>query len=548
MKVLTNLNLSQNELLNAVIQNLTTEPSSGKTGQIYYNTEDNQIYRYTTAGAWEAIKGSNQKIQVGTTGFGENAVINFKASTPLSVAANNTDNSITFTIANASTSQAGAVRLATTTEAAGTSEEIAVTPKGLKAVINGLSFNNQTITANGTAFGANDAVDFVSANDYLTILGNSTTKKVTLTVNLPSWIFGQVLYGGNATAVGTTCTVTPSSSLKEKKGITASTITLAQAATGTGTTFGYGQLEGVYFICNDKGTFANIAFEVGDWLISTGEGWSKVDNTDTVKSASLNGNIITPNESGVLVFTLDGAVKPVLTENLTPYKVLISDGNGKIAASTDVNTNQLKTLSGIKLTDDSGNPLTIQQQLDGMVTLATAQTITGKKTFTSPLTVNASDGKGGTTSIHGSYIEVSANEGNLTTATAQYKILIEPFNSELALEKTNVATGEITDRWTYTLPEESGTIALTKNTAGKKVFTLSSAATSGNNINIDGVKTSYAIPHNLNADVQVQVYEKIDQTYEAILVDAVLTTDNTTTLNFATPPATTQSFKVVIVG
>lgn len=544
MQFLTNINLSQNELQNAVIQNLGGSPSLGKEGQIYYNTTDSQIYRYTSAGKWEAIN-SNQKIQVGTTAFDENAVINFKASTPLSVAANNTDNSITFTIANASTSQAGAVKLATTTEAAGTSEEIAVTPKGLKAVINGLSFNNQTITANGTAFGANDAVDFVSASDYLTILGDTATKKVTLDITFPSWLLGQVLYGGIATAVGDTCTVTPSGSLKAKKGIpdTVSTITLTSAATGTGTTFGYGQLEGVYFICNAKGTFANIAFEVGDWLISTGEGWSKVDNTDTVKSASLNGDIITPNESGVLVFTLDGAVEPVLTNNLASNRVLISSVNGKIAASADVNTNQLKTLSGIKLTDDSGNPLTIQQQLDGMVTLATAQTITGKKTFTSPLNVNVTNGN---VMLNGKWIEVSAN---VTGSTTEFRrILIEPFGSNLALEKIPAIGAEPTERWYYNLPEENGTIALTKNTAGKKVFTLSSAATSGNNINIDGVKTSYAIPHNLNADVQVQVYEKIDQTYEAILVDAVLTTNNTTTLNFATPPATTQSFKVVIVG
>lgn len=544
MKFLTNLNLSQNELLNAVIQNLGGSPSSGKAGQIYYNTGDNQIYRYTTAGAWEAIKGSNQKIQVGTTYFDENATIVLSANTPLKTTV--TGNNAVFSINDATTSQKGAVTLATDDQTiAGTDGLIAVTPKGLKAVINGLSFNNQTITANGTAFGANDAVDFVSASDYLTILGDTATKKVTLDITFPSWLLGQVLYGGNATAVGTTCTVTPSGSLKAKKGIpdTVSTITLTSAATGTGTTFGYGQLEGVYFICNAKGTFANIAFEVGDWLISTGEGWSKVDNTDTVKSASLNGNIITPNESGVLVFTLDGAVEPVLTNNLASNRVLISSVNGKIAASTDVNTNQLKTLSGIKLTDDSGNPLTIQQQLDGMVTLATAQTITGEKTFTSPLNVNVTNGN---VMLNGKWIEVSAN---VTGSTTEFRrILIEPFGSNLALEKIPAIGAQPTERWYYNLPEESGTIALTKNTAGKKVFTLSSAATSGNNINIDGVKTSYAIPHNLNADVQVQVYEKIDQTYEAILVDAVLTTNNTTTLNFATPPATTQSFKVVIVG
>ena len=46
MVFLTNLNLSKNELQNAVIQPLASAPSGAKQGQIYYNTVDLVLYQY----------------------------------------------------------------------------------------------------------------------------------------------------------------------------------------------------------------------------------------------------------------------------------------------------------------------------------------------------------------------------------------------------------------------------------------------------------------------------------------------------------------------
>lgn len=54
IKYLTGIDLVKNELQNAVIQVLTTDPASPKEGQIYYNSTDKFIYRYDGS-AWGPV-------------------------------------------------------------------------------------------------------------------------------------------------------------------------------------------------------------------------------------------------------------------------------------------------------------------------------------------------------------------------------------------------------------------------------------------------------------------------------------------------------------
>lgn len=108
-----------------------------------------------------------------------------------------------------------------------------------------------------------------------------------ITSQLPDYLLGQVMYGGNASAVAATTVISPSDSLKTKKNITVTSISIVNSATSTtASTYGYKDMEGVYFICQASGTFAGISFETGDWIISTGSAWEKIDNTDAVKSVN----------------------------------------------------------------------------------------------------------------------------------------------------------------------------------------------------------------------------------------------------------------------
>ena len=93
---------------------------------------------------------------------------------------------------------------------------------------------------------------------------------------LPDVVLGQVLYGGNVAVVGTTVTATLSSLAKTKLGVSESTVTLLDQDASIENN------EGIFYIATNSFTFADISFATGDWLISTGLEWTKIDNSDAV--------------------------------------------------------------------------------------------------------------------------------------------------------------------------------------------------------------------------------------------------------------------------
>lgn len=143
------------------------------------------------------------------------------------------------------------------------------------------------------------------------------------TSQLPDFILGQVLYGGLVSQIANAnmVQISPSAGFISKFGNISSV-----------TSNDYAKYEGVYFISNITGTFGDFELVKGDWLISTGAMWAKVDNTDAVSSvAGLNGVIAADALAAALAATtVNGAL--ATKAEVTNVKVSAS-GDDLVSAS-----------------------------------------------------------------------------------------------------------------------------------------------------------------------------------------------------------------------
>jgi hypothetical protein len=102
--------------------------------------------------------------------------------------------------------------------------------------------------------------------------------------------------------------------------------------------------KGYYYIVSTAGTFAGISFEVGDWIISNGSAWQKVDNTDAVSSVfGRTGNVVASNG--------DYNTSQVTENTNLYYTEARVNANANVAANTAARHNAvtLGTANGLSL-------------------------------------------------------------------------------------------------------------------------------------------------------------------------------------------------------
>lgn len=364
------LNLQQNQLENAVIQNLASDPSSGKAGQIYYNTTDNG-YRYHNGTAWVSITAEAVKSIVAGNGLISSGTdtVTISLGTPSASGYSGSDantygsNSVTadshthqINLPDASTSTKGVIELATDAEAeTGTDATRAINAKQLaKAKQSAIDSAKVTIqTSDGLTGGSS-----TPATSFTLGLSNSGVTAGTYN-NVTVDAKGRVTAGSSQEYATKTYVDTQDDKKLDKTGGTITgPLTIGGDLTVNGTTT----------------TVNSNTLTVKDKLIEVAK-----DNTTTLTSPA---GIIVPKYNG------------------TDYGALVIDGEGNAkvgdvqltaGGDIDVNNSDLQTLAtrtnlvdgnlvqydGTKQTlVDSG------KKIDDLVTTNTAQTITGGKTFT----------------------------------------------------------------------------------------------------------------------------------------------------------------------
>lgn len=377
------------------------------------------------------------------------------------------------TVRSASTTQTGVVQLATQDEVnTGTDTKKVITPATL---------------GKGKASG----VASLDANSKI------------ITSQLPDYLLGQVMYGGNASTVATTTTISPSDSLKTKKNITATSISIVNSATSTAAnTYGYKDMEGIYFICQASGTFAEIGFETGDWIISTGAKWEKIDNTDAVKS--VNGqtgtvNITRVNEAGTAdklktartialkgdatgSTTFDGSANKDINVTLAntgvtagTYNNVTVDAKGRVVSASNIKTSVVSEITGngtqkeFNITHSLGKNVIVQVFLNGQqIGSDTADELVGVDVYTTSEKVKLVFATAPSTSQKFKVVISSGGNGveSLTPTAAD--------DNKVAIADSTAATG-----WKF---GKVGTDNLDKTSILNLVYPVGSIYMSANNV------------------------------------------------------------------
>ena len=494
---LVDINLNKNELQNAAIQNLATDPSNGVKGQIYFNTVVNKLKVYNgtewvplekgtgTVTSIELENSENGGLSIsgspvttsGSIAIGHTNILENAQSTegiyPITIDKNGHIASYGTKLGKVSANADGLVPAITAantqSNAVATNDLVYDATTGKYAKLPANAFKDTTYTDGTTGYTLKAKQDG-SGNVIDTTYAPINSPALTGTPTAPT-----ANAGTNSDQIATTSFV--QSAISGISGAMYFKGTIGTGGTAGTTLPTSGVAIGDTYKVASAGTYASQAAKVGDLFIATATTptWAYVPSGDDAAVTSvtagtgLTGGTIT--STGTIALATSGVTAGT-------YQGITVDQYGRVTSAQNKGyTTNKGTVTSVGITNGGG------------------LTISG-----SPITTSG-----------------SITVGHSNSVTAQNTQAVYPIKID--------ANGHI-------------------SAYGSAVTILKKYAT---DITGDGSKTAFTITHNLGSrDLIIQVYDAT--TYDEVIVDIVRTNTSTATISFAKAPAVGTGYRVVCIG
>jgi hypothetical protein len=569
-KYLVNIDLNQNQLLNAQIQNLATAPSSPVTGQIYYNTTSNVLYFWngtswvtpsstqittgilsarptaSSAGANNFYYATDNHLLYESDGTNWNQVSSFGSVTAVtSYGASSTDGTST-NYARADHSH-GSPSLSTNTPTA-----VSITASG--AAGSGTTPSKDDHTHAGPGFGA---VTAQTSNGASSANGTAST----------------VAHSDHTHGTPALTSVTPTNTTS-----TSSTVGTGTAAAHEDHTHG---LTPANFTLDTFGApAANVAFnakKITGLADPTSAQDAATKNYVDASAQGLNvkGSVLAATTVSITLVgaqTIDGvsvvAGNRVLVKNqstssqngiyvvqTTAWTRATDQTTPAIGDFTFVESGSTQAAQGYIVTSVTGGVTWTQFSAAGEYTAGNGITITGQSIAFNPTSTGGLQAASGGASIllatnsglgtTSSGLAVGAGTG-ITVSTGTVSLT----NTSVTVNGTSIAlgaSGTVTANTTNALTLGTGLTGTSFNGSAAVTAAIDTSVVARKySTTLSTSATSYTITHNLGTtDVIVQVYTVSDGS--EVVVDNLRASTNTVTLNFSVAP-TANVYRVVILG
>lgn len=538
---LVDLDLNKNELQNAIIQNLASDPSNPYPGQTYFNTTTNR-FRVYNGTIWD---------EMGTGGGTVTSV----------TAQNSTDGGLTIT--GSPITSAGTLTIGHTNKLTS-----AQTTEGIYPI---KYDKNGHITAAGTAFDPSTKQNSLNTNQLAAVNSGITSTKVNTYDGYASQIAGKqatisdlddIRSGAAAGATALQSETDPVFSASVAAGIKSTDITTwngKQNAISDLETIRSGAAAGATAV--QPSTLTNYAPIASPALTGTPTAPTATAGTNSTQIATTAfvANAIS-GVAGAMYFkgtvgtggTAGSSLPTSGVKAGDTYKVASAGTYASQAAKVGdlfIATAETPTWAYVPSGDDAavtsvtaGTGLTGGTiTTTGTIALATSGVTAGTYqglTIDSYGRVTAAENKGYTTNT-GTVTSVGIQNDTDGGLTVSGSPITE--SGTITVGHTNKLTSAQTTSAVYPITiDKNGHIASygTAQTILKKYST---------NITGNGTNTSFTITHNLGSrDVLVQVYD--NSNYEEVMVDIARTTTSTVTISMNIAPASGKVYRVVVIG